>query len=377
MALSQVVSLRRLSLTSRLLKPPQRQATQPRENFMRQVSAYTAIAFLLASSATALADETPSTKDKPAPATPPFDIAFGGGVASDYVFRGISQSARWPSVNAYTELRYNVRPDVQLYGAIAGESLDFPNRAAAEIDLYGGIRPTFDKLAFDFGFWYYWYPGGKLFNGAAPPDAPDPIPVGFPNANCTNRFYGANGSCNVIAADLSYWEVFGRTTYTPTDAWAFGANVFYSPSWLNTGADGLWTSGTIKYTIPSEVVVKALPKDIGVFLSGEFGHYFFGKTGTFYGNTVFPGQAGGIELPDYNTWNVGLSFTYKVFGLDFRYYDTDLSRSDCNALTADHTATFSPGNITAINPGGLGSTWCGSAFVAKLSFDMTANTNLK
>jgi len=28
-------------------------------------------------------------------------------------------------------------------------SIDFPNRAAAEIDLYGGVRPTFGKLALE------------------------------------------------------------------------------------------------------------------------------------------------------------------------------------------------------------------------------------
>ncbi len=46
---------------------------------------------------------------------------------------------------------------------LSGESIDFPNNAAAEIDFYGGIRPTFDKLALDFGFWYYWYPGGNCY----------------------------------------------------------------------------------------------------------------------------------------------------------------------------------------------------------------------
>jgi hypothetical protein len=48
-----------------------------------------------------------------------------------------------------------------------------------------------------------------------------------------------------------------------------------------------------------------------------------------------------------------------------------LSKADCNVLTGDHTATFAVSNITATNPGGLGSGWCGEAFVAKLSFDTT------
>ena len=35
----------------------------------------------------------------------------------------------------------------------------------------------------------------------------------------------------------------------------------------------------------------------------------------------------GVNYADYNTWNVGLGFTWKVFTLDLRYSDTDLSRA--------------------------------------------------
>ena len=88
---------------------------------MLKLRTFAAVAAIAAGTVAALADGTPSMKDKPAaaPATPDFDIAFGGGVASDYVFRGISQSDRWPSGNVYTELRYNVTPTVQFYDAIA------------------------------------------------------------------------------------------------------------------------------------------------------------------------------------------------------------------------------------------------------------------
>jgi hypothetical protein len=49
----------------------------------------------------------------------------------------------------------------------------------------------------------------------------------------------------------------------------------------------------------------------------------------------------GIPEPSYNTWNVGVGFTYKVFTLDLRYYDTDLSKGNCNAFTSDYTHQFS------------------------------------
>src|SRR4051812_47911146 len=95
-----------------------------------------------------------------APAPSPWDVAFGGAIMSDYNFRGISQSNRKPSVAAYFEPRYNINPNLQLYAGLAGESISFPNKSAAEIDFYAGARPTFGPLSFDFGFWYYYYPTG-------------------------------------------------------------------------------------------------------------------------------------------------------------------------------------------------------------------------
>src|SRR5271169_345303 len=103
----------------------------------------------------------------PAPAASPWDVAITAALMSDYNFRGITQSAHKPSTQAGFELRYTQSPMWQYYAGISGESIDFPNRAAAEIDLYGGVRPTFDKLALDFGIWEYYYPGGQCFNTAA------------------------------------------------------------------------------------------------------------------------------------------------------------------------------------------------------------------
>jgi hypothetical protein len=80
---------------------------------------------------------------------------------------------------------------------------------------------------------------------------------------------------------------------------------------------------------------------------------------------VYPG---GVPYKSYWTWDVGVSFTYKAFTLDLRYYDTNLTKAECNVFDSDHTSTFSTSNITNLNPGGLGSNWCSAAFVAKLSF---------
>ena len=94
-----------------------------------------------------------AVKAPPPPPFEPWDFAFGSALMSDYIFRGITQSNHKPSVAAYFEPRYNITKDVQLYIGAAGESISFANRAAAEIDIYGGIRPTIGMFAFDFGVW--------------------------------------------------------------------------------------------------------------------------------------------------------------------------------------------------------------------------------
>jgi hypothetical protein len=317
-----------------------------------------AIAALAVSTVPAFAADMP-VKAKPVAAPPPpaWDIAFGAAVMSDYNFRGISQSNRRPSVNAYFEPRYNINENFQLYAGVGGYSIEFPNNAAAEIDFYGGIRPTFGKLALDFGVWYYYYPGGRTFtglNGGGPPFTPD--------VNCTNLFIGFNASCNGIKGDLSFIEFYGKATYSVTDNFAVGVALYYDPSWLNSGANAWYASGNAKYTFAT------LPFGLGGYISGEFSRYFLGTTDSFYAFT---------DLPDYYTWNVGFGLTYKVFTLDFRYYDTDLSKSDCNVLTSDHTAGLALSNVTTINPSGLGSRWCGAAFIVALKADLTLNTNVK
>src|SRR5262249_34740887 len=142
-------------------------------------------------------------KAPPPPEPSPWDVAFGAALSSDYIFRGITQSNHRPSVNAYFEPRYNVTKDVQLYAGVAGSSISFPNRAAAEVDFFAGIRPTFGPLALDFGAIYYYYPGGQCFNGSVAPV--------FGLDCIMNGYLPVNG--NVIKRDLSFFEVYVRGTY--------------------------------------------------------------------------------------------------------------------------------------------------------------------
>ena len=84
----------------------------------------------------------------------------------------------------------------------------------------------------------------------------------------------------------------------------------------------------------------------------------------------FPNQPTPADLPDYTTWNVGVGFTWKVFTLDLRYSDTNLSKSNCFILTGDNGAGVG-GTVSTLNGGGNTSKWCGATFIAKLSADLT------
>jgi Bacterial protein of unknown function (Gcw_chp) len=299
-------------------------------------------------------------KAPPAPAPAPFnpwDVAFGSAVMSDYIFRGVTQSNHNPSVTAYFEPRYNVNKDLQLYIGTSTESISFANRAAAEVDVYGGIRPTFGAAAFDFGVWGYLYPGGQCIGAGVCPAGSEVLPNG-----------------NVMKKDVSFFEGYAKLNYTINDSWQVGFNEYYSPNFLNSGAWGDYASVTAKYTAPSSAFGTS---GVGMYVSGEFGRQWLGTSDAFYGVVSGLGNfSAGIPYASYDTWNIGIGFTYKVFTLDLRYSDTDMSKGDCNAFTSAFNASGTT-NVTPINPGGAGSNWCGAAGIAKLSVDLTAAANLK
>jgi len=243
--------------------------------------------------------------------------------------------------------------DLELYVGLNATSVALPNRSRIQMYYYSGARRVFEKLTLDAGVAYVDYPGGSLFDGSS-------------ESNCTNGAFSL-GSCNVSKASASYWEPFGKASLAISDGLSLTGNVFYSPSWVNTGAFGIFGSSGAKIGLPNSL----LPTNVGASVSGEVGHYWFGTTDSFYGVPAFPA---GVKLPDYTTWNVGLSLTYAVMTVDFRYYDTNLSKANCNVLTSDHTASFRGASaVTLANPSGLSSNWCGAAFIVNLSFDTTVN----
>lgn len=252
----------------------------------------------------------------PAPAAPAWDVAFGFRALSDYNFRGISQTDRKPGVQAYAELTYQ-----WLYAGISGASVDLPTKPSAEIDFTYGIRPKFGPFTFDLGMIHYYYPR-------------------------ETRYIDTVGTI-WTPKNTDFYDIAFKALYNYDDKVFVGANIFHSPNWLGTGATGTYYSGTLK-------VVPPLPIE-GLAFSGELGRYALGTTSAYLG---------GLNLKDYTYWNAGVSYTYKQATLDLRYHDTDLKKTDCFLNTSD------PRGITS---GSGTSKWCGAAFIATLSLDLTAS----
>jgi uncharacterized protein (TIGR02001 family) len=281
----------------------------------------------------------------------PWGLEVSAGMMSDYIWRGITQSAHKPTVETSAELRYDASSHWQLYAGVSSESIDFPNQAALEIDVFGGIRPTVGPLSFDFGLVSYNYPGGRCYNS-------------LQNQLLCNPSF-ANG--NVAKALASYYEAYAEATWTVSPQWELGSELYYTPNIANTGSPGTYVSGRLKYSSPT-----AIFRDINWSVSAEIGEQFLGTSDAFYGTGV-PGNLYqfGVRYADYLTWNAGIALTWNVATLDLRYSSTNLSPGNCAVYTSANTAQFSAAAASAVNPGGLVSNWCGSVLFARLAFALT------
>jgi len=162
----------------------------------------------------------------------PVALSFNVGAASDYVFRGVSQTDENPQIFGGV--------DATLYGiGYAGawvSNVDFNNGTDLEYDLYAGIKPTLGPVAFDFGVIYYGY--------TDQPSGPDEqyvewkaagsIPVGPGTIGAavyySDDFFGETGKA-------TYYEVNGSVAIPETKfsvSGALGHQEIVGPSDYNT-----------------------------------------------------------------------------------------------------------------------------------------------
>jgi uncharacterized protein (TIGR02001 family) len=248
-----------------------------------------ALTAFTAFSGTAVADGyEPVAAPAPAADTRKFTWSFNLDGTTDYVFRGISQTDNKPALQGGVDLGYGI-----IYAGWWASRLDFdnlvpPNDANLEMDWYGGVRPVWHDITFDFGTIYYSYPGATFYT----------LPFN---------------------AHLNYWEVKAGLSGNLCKDWAAGFNAFYSPDYFGeTGTT--WTfEGNTAYTLPKVQFFTPVINGVVGYQDGNSNAYL---TANGYSN--------------YWYWNAGLALSVDALTFDFRYWGTNASNAISDTATCIH-----------------------------------------
>ncbi|MDQ0464271.1 uncharacterized protein (TIGR02001 family) [Caulobacter ginsengisoli] len=156
------------------------------------------------------------------------EVSFNVGVASDYVFRGVSQTDGGAQVFGGADVSSGI-----FYAGVWASNVDFGDDTSAEVDGYFGVTPTAGPVSLDFGALYYGY---------------------------LNEPSGA---------DYGYWE-FKAAGTIPAGPATLGAALYYSPEY----------SGGIGSAVYYEINASGSPADKWT-VSGALGEQTFDAGGDY------------------------------------------------------------------------------------------------
>jgi uncharacterized protein (TIGR02001 family) len=92
---------------------------------------------------------------------PDYTLSYNIGVVTDYRYRGLSQTARRPALQGGADFSHKSGFYLGTWASTIRWIKDTPpaDRGSVEVDIYGGYKGTInDKLSYDVGGLYYWYP---------------------------------------------------------------------------------------------------------------------------------------------------------------------------------------------------------------------------
>lgn len=247
------------------------------------VAAAALAALLLAAPANADGYRRGSIKDAPPPEKPRCTFSANIGLTTEYVFRGISQTAENPAVQGGFDATCGM-----FYAGVWASNLDFGGDALwggtgtedvanIEMDWYLGVKPVTGKITWDLGVIYYTYPG----------------------------------SIDPAGLELNYLEFkVGGSAEIWKDG-TLGLTAFYSPDYtLETGP--VWTF--------EAAFAQVLPK-LGM-VTPTFSALVGYQVGDDLGYSL---RVGNLD-DSYVYWNAGVAFGFlEKWSLDLRYWDSNLS----------------------------------------------------
>ncbi len=270
------------------------------------------LATLIAAAALASGAALAQTPAAPAAAAPPpapapdSTLTANVGLFSQYIFRGISQTAGQPAVQGGFDYAHTSGFYLGTWASNISWLEDFGqyNRSSLEWDFYGGFKQNFpgsEDWNYDVGLYYYYYPGRRN--------------PGAYNAN-TFEMYGAIGWKWLSAkASYNFENYFGAepTGQKTNGTWYFdfsaaypfgesGVTLLAHYGILDVHHDG---SGNSKVSYNDWKLGASYTVPDGLFKSVEIGAYYTGNTANegFY-----------TDLTGYNTAkDTGVVYVKKTF----------------------------------------------------------------
>jgi len=154
----------------------------------------------------------------------PHTLSANVTLASDYLFRGISQTGGDPAIQGGFDYSHSSGIYLGTWASNVGWIEDFQGYDSGnmEIDLYGGSRGAYNDFRYDLGAIQYWYPGER--GGAVDAD--------------TTEVY-LSGGWKWFTVKYSYYlsdEVFGFADADGSDYWDLSASLPVGETGLTLGA---------------------------------------------------------------------------------------------------------------------------------------------
>lgn len=190
------------------------------------------------------------------------EVSANVSLTTDYVFRGVSLSDNDPAIQGGFDWSND-----SFYAGVWGSSI--PN--GTEIDVYAGFTPTLGPVTLDIGVIGYFYPGAQDDD-----------------------------------AEFDYFELLLGAERSVTEQFTIGGAVYFTDENYGETGEAVYYEINATYAMSDALA-----------LSGAYGNQSIEDA---------DGEDGGAvtEESDYNTWNLGATYAFHGFSLDFRYHDTDI-----------------------------------------------------
>lgn len=202
----------------------------------------------------------------------PGDLSANVTIASDYIYRGISQTDETPAIQGGFDYNLGLGQGIGIYSGVWASNVDFGDGADSEFDVYAGATYEVQNFGFDFGGIYYFYPGSN--------DSVD---------------------------EYDFWELQAAISYAFGGASVSGS-INYSPDFYGVDTDdGFYYKAGLEVPIPTPY---------GISLDAHIGHQEIDEDGP------------NPDVTDYTDWSIGLNVPFKGLDLRVAYTDTDLD-DDC------------------------------------------------